>query len=89
MGLVWRARSSGAADARGGVFLHALHVTAGARRRGGARRLIGAALATAQNRAGAEIAHAACLVSNAPAQALFASLGFIGRGGYVYWVAPD
>ena len=73
------------AVAPGGLaFVHAVHVAPEARRKGGARALLGFAAERAAE-AGAQSIGAATRVANAPARALFEGCGFHETGGYVYW----
>lgn len=69
------------------AMIHALEVAPPSRRCGVARRLVEGAARWAANM-GAESLAAAVLSNNAPAQALFSSLGFVDVAGYHYRIAP-
>lgn len=76
------------AVAGGAAMLHALHVAPGLRRRGLARHMVLAAARWAA-RHGAETLALLVTRANAPANALYASMGFTPVGEYHYRIRPE
>lgn len=83
-----RPAGSGFAGAHGGrVFLHALAVPPAMRRRGAGRAMVMAAAMWARGQGVARLA-LAVTCANAPARALYASLGMADVGRYHYRIRP-